>query len=350
VALFALLALASSQCTLDGNTYSNGIRSITFGAAVGDIFPALLDYGAPDALAFGYWSLATDSRWAITDVGSVSGQFCSNSTGQYDASFLDDCTTLQLNKISDDCNSRSNLLENTFALVDRSATADCTATGTQLTTTFGSSSTIPALSGEVATIVLGSSGFALVSVSTRGILYQRWTLSSSSDGTTTSIVDLGSYGDGLSCPSSRVGTYLSDWDADCGVQLCGISDSCVSRGELFHGALFNGFQTNNQCPRPTNNPGLSGFGQCNPTATEWNAHPYDCIDQLIEGGCMFCLGRANGREARQCLDRNGAGCNDVFNSPAGKNFCTLEFECPATTATISITMFISALLALLLIR
>jgi len=198
-------------------------------------------------------------------------------------------------------------------------------------------------------LFFGSSGFATSSVGTRGILFQRWTLSSTNSGETTSIIDLGSYGDGLACASTRVGTYFSDWNADCGVQLCGQGDSCVSRGELLHGAKFNGFQTANVCPRPPNNPGLNGFGKCNPTANEWTRHPYDCTEQLIDGGCMFCLGRANGKEARQCLDRNGVLCNDIFNSAAGHAYCTLEFECPASTATLSLVVFISSV-ALLLFR
>jgi len=340
--------LASAQCTVDGNTYTNGIESLTFGAVVNGLYPGLLDYGAPETLSFGTWSFATASRWEITDVGSVSGAQCA-STGQYNAQWLDDCQTLQLSLISDDCTGRVALLSNSFTQVQRSATADCVSAGTVLQTTFQESASLPALSKEDATIVFGSSGFATSSVGTRGILFQRWTLSSTNSGETTSIIDLGSYGDGLACASTRVGTYFSDWNADCGVQLCGQGDSCVSRGELLHGAKFNGFQTANVCPRPPNNPGLNGFGKCNPTANEWTRHPYDCTEQLIDGGCMFCLGRANGKEARQCLDRNGVLCNDIFNSAAGHAYCTLEFECPASTATLSLVVFISSV-ALLLFR
>jgi len=347
--LCVLVAVASSQCTVDGKSWSNGATSITFGAAVGENLPAMLNGGGKDLFSFGYWTTATATRWEITTVGAPSGTFCS-STGQYNAQFGGNCATLTLTAISDDCADRSSLLNNKFALTPKSSTGDCVSTGTVLTTTLEKSSSLPALSGEVATIVFGADGFASVSVSTRGIIFQQWVLSSSSAGQTSTILDLGSFGQGLACSSQKVGVYLSDWNADCGVQLCGVSDSCVSRGELFGGAKFNGFETSNVCTLPPGSASMGGFGLCNPDANEWTRHPYDCLEQNIAGGCMFCLGRANGVEHRQCLDREGAGCNELFNSNAGKSFCTLEFECPASTATISIALFISSLVALVLFR
>jgi len=348
LALSAIFALANAQCTVDGNTYSNGAQSITFGAAVGDFTPGLLDFGATETLSYGYWTFPTDSRWEITLVGSVTGQVCTD-VGQYNAQFGGDCDTVLLNVISDSCSDRVALLGQTFTLVTRTPTAECVAAGSVLQTTLQPSLSLPALSGEAATIVFGSSGFAIISVGTRGALYERWVLSNTDAGETTNIVDLGSYGSGLACPSSRLGTYLSNYNADCQVQFCGISDGCISRGELLHGALFNGFQGAGACPRPVDNPGLIGYGACNPDADQWTKHPYDCRNQNIPGGCMFCMGRANGIEVSQCLDRNGAGCNDIFNSAARQAYCTFAFECPASTVTLSFLLFISSLVIMLLL-
>jgi len=349
VAFCALVALAYAQCTVDGNTYVNGDLSITFGASVSDTYPALLDMGSPSQLHFGYWSVATDSRWEITEVGSVSGQFC-DQTGQYNAAFVDDCITISFTLISDDCTERATLLANTFTVVSRSNTADCVSEGTVLQTQLGDSVTAPSLSRADATVVFGTSGFCTVSIADRGTLYQRWTLSNTNDGETTTIIDLGSTGDDFSCPTSRTGTYLSNWDSDCSAQLCGVSDSCLSRGELFHAAAFNGFQPIDGCVNHIQYTQLVGYGECNPNSDTWEEHPYACTGQNVAGGCMFCLGRANGQEFRQCLDRNGGGCNAIFNSPAAKAFCTLEFECPASTTSFSITVFISSIVALLLFR
>jgi hypothetical protein len=327
----------------------NGNLSITFGAAVSDVYPALLDHGYASDLTFGYWSIATDSRWEITEVGSVSGHFC-DETGQYDAGFVDDCFTISFTLISDNCEGRTQLLSNDFTLVSRSNNADCVSSGTVLQTQLGDSITAPELSRADATVVFGEDGYATVSIADRGTLYQRWSLHSTNDGETTRIVDIGSTGDDFSCPTSREGVYYSDWDSDCSAQLCGITDSCVSRGELFHATAYNGFQPIDGCVRDVHFPTLVGFGACNPDQDTWEAHPWDCIDQDVPGGCMFCLGRANGNEFRQCLDRNGAVCNEIFNSIAAKAFCTLEFECPASTTTLSITVFISSIVALLLFR
>jgi len=350
VAFCALLALACAQCTVDGNTYVNGDLSITFGAAVSDVYPTLLDHGNTDQLHFGYWSVATDNRWEVTEVGSVSGSFC-DYTGQYDVGFIGgDCVTLSFTLISDDCATRASLLSNTFALVSRTNVGDCTSEGTILQTQLGESVTAPSLSRDDATIVFGTDGYCIVSVADRGTLYQRWSLNNTNDGEITTIVDIGSTGDDFSCPTSREGTYLSNFDADCSAQLCGIEDGCIARGELFHATTYNGYQPIDGCTSDIHLTNLVGTSECNPDSDTWEAHPWDCIDQRVEGGCMFCLGRANGNEFRQCLDRNGAECNHIFNSVAGKAFCTLEFECPASTTSFSITVFISSIVALLLFR
>jgi hypothetical protein len=282
-------------------------------------------------------------------VGSVTGSFC-DETGQYNVGFIDNCVTLQFTLVADNCEERVELLANTFSLVSRSNIGDCVSEGTILQTQLGESITEPTLSREDATVVFGTSGYCMVSISNRGTLYQHWEIENTNDGQVTTIIDLGSTGDDFSCPTSREGTYFSDWDSDCSAQLCGITDACLSRGELFHATAYNGFIPIDGCLRDVHYPTLVGFGECNPNSDTWEAHPWDCVDQNVAGGCMFCLGRANNQEFRQCLDREGGVCNEIFNSIAAKAFCTLEFECPASTTSFSITVFIASLVALLLFR
>jgi hypothetical protein len=327
----------------------NGNLSITFGASVSDTLPTLLDHGHPEDLTFGYWVVATDNRWEVTEVGSVRGSHCSE-TGQYNLAFIDsDCDELQFTLIEDDCEERVDLLSDVFTLIERDNIGDCTSEGTVLQTQLGESITAQHLSREDATVVFGMDGYCTVSIADRGTLYQRWTLHDTNDGEITNIIDIGSTGDAdFECSSWSEGEYHSDWDADCSTQLCGITDSCLSRGELFHATAYNGFVPIDGCVRDVHFPTLVGRGECNPDEDTWEEHPWDCVDQNVAGGCMFCLGRANGIEVRQCLDRNGGGCNQIFNSIAAKAFCTLEFECPASTISFSFTVFISALVALLL--
>jgi len=64
----------------------------------------------------------------------------------------------------------------------------------------------------------------------------------------------------------------------------------------------------------------------------WLHHPYDCTDQYDHTVCFYCSGRANGFEAKDvCLNRNGRGCADLYNSPEASAYCNLAFECPAST-------------------
>jgi len=350
VAFCALLALVSAQCNVDGNTYVNDDLSVTFGAAVSDVLPALLDHGDESDLHYGYWSIATDSRWEITEVGSVSGEHC-DETGQYNVAFVNgDCVTLTFTLVADECEDRVALLSNTFSLTSRSNLGDCVSEGTILQTQLGESVTEPSLSRADATVVFGTSGYCTVSISDRGTLYQRWSIENTDDGEVTTITDLGSTGDDFSCSSSDEGRYFSDFDSDCSAQLCGITESCISRGELFHSTAYNGYQPIDGCLHDVHYPTLIGRGACNPDSDTWEEHPWTCVDQDVPGGCMFCLGRANNQEFRQCLDREGAECNGIFNSIAAKAFCTLEFECPASTTSFSITVFISSIVALLLFR
>jgi len=297
----------------------------------------------------------TTTRWEVTEIGAVLGDSFCSTVGTYDVGFSDvDCGTLEFTLVSDDnCDERNTFLTSSFVLTTRDNLGDCVEEGTLLTTQLGESVNAPSLSMNDATVVFGMDRYAIVSVSDRSIIYQRWTLSNTDNnangGETTTIVDIGATGDSsFTCALWSEGVYLSNWDADCSAQLCGITDSCLSRGELFHATSFNGFEPIDGCVENVMFPTLVGRGNCNPNADTWEKHPWDCVDQDIQGGCMFCLGRANNVEVRQCLDRNGGGCNQIFNTIAAKAFCTLEFECPASTISFSITVFISCLVALLL--
>jgi len=342
----ALLALAASQCTVDGNTYQSGAVSITFGSAVDTWIPTLFNWGDVATVSFGTFKQATATRWEVQEYGSASGGSCEGK-GQYNLQFGGDCDSLTFTFISDPCTARSAAFSEDFELVDLSGAGDCAAVGTSLETTFRKSVASPHLSLLPTTIVFGQDEFAIVSAGDTGAIFQRWSLGRNTDGETTTIVDFGSVPVGLSCGQTRVGTYLSNWEEDCSVQFCGISDGCESRAELWHTIDINGFEPEEACPRPIDQPGLGGDSACSPSDDQWLKHPWDCIDQEIEGGCMFCRGIAEGKTVSLCLDRLGAQCEDIFATNARSSFCNLEFECPASTTAVSFVVFICSLLALL---
>jgi len=176
-------------------------------------------------------------------------------------------------------------------------------------------------------------------------IFQQWAFNGPN---ATEIRDFLSIPDGYACSSTKVGTYSGEFDSTCSNFFCGVSDGCFPRGELLSGAAFNDYPSEGptNCDAPIQKPGYGGISKCNVDEEQWLAHPYACIDQFDRGQCMFCRGIANGKTVSMCLDREGGECNAVFNTYAAASYCNLAFECPASTVTLSVAVFVAALLAL----
>jgi len=342
VALACIFALAASQCSLDGNTYadSNG-NSITFGHAVGSWVPALFNLGS-DTVNFATLSQETDTRWTIQNFGSTTDFHC-ELTGSYVLSWVDGCSGIEFSILHDGCGDRSALLLNNqfTTLVDENG--DCISQGSEISTVLADSTNYPVLAGDNAHAVFGVGSYAIVSVASRAAIVQRWRSVTQATTTTYEIVDLASYPAGFACSSVDVGSYTTTLDSSCVGRLCGQSDNCQMRGELWHNAGLNGY-TADLCPHkfvytPNN-------AQCS-DGRQWRKHPEDCLAQQVPGGCMYCKGVAMGQITEYCLNQEGAVCQRIFESPVAQTFCNMEFECPASVTSFSFILIVSSLLVLL---
>jgi len=342
-AFAAFIAFVSAQCNVEGNTYTTASgESITFGAAVGEWVPALINSGSE--VLFSTWTQATATRWGTTTFGSTASVFCTQSA-IYNIEFFNDCTQLSFSVISDPCDGRFALLQNAFTLEPRALVgADCVAVGTSLATTLQVSDLVPRLSGEGATVVFGTEQYALLSVGSDAVIVQRWRLVvSEEEGTHALVVDLASFPAGFACDGAEVGDYhLHNLDtSDCTGRVCGSVETCVSRSSLFHQMGLNGY-SGSPCGHSVVLPVDGRPASCS-DGRQWRRHPQECVAQDVEGGCMYCKGVANGESTQWCLDREHAGCNQVFDSYQRKAFCNLEFECPASIASASLVVFICSL-------
>jgi hypothetical protein len=345
----ALFALAAAQCNVGGNTYVNGEHSLTFGAPVDNWVPVIINMGDPSHVIFATFKQATASRWELQAYGAPNGEFC-DTKGQYNVQILSGCSELSFSFIEDACIGRGVLLsDNTFTQEDKVEGTDCISSGSSLTSTFQESESSPILSGGDVTWVFGKHEFAIASIEDRAAIFQRWTLTSSGDEWMTEIIDFASAPAGYSCSSTKVGVYNTTYGDECAVRFCGISDGCQARGELIHGAAFNDWtaaEDDEGCAADISVPGFGGESKCSRDEAQWLSHPYDCVDQFDKGTCMFCRGISGGQTVSLCLDRLGAQCEEIFETDARRSYCNLEFECPASTASISLVVFISAFLAL----
>jgi hypothetical protein len=341
-AFAALLAFAASQCSLEGNTYTEGDRSLTFGAAVGEWVPGLTSLES--GLSFSTWTQQTATRWSVKDFGSLADWFC-DSEGLYNIEFFNACTEIHFTVLHDVCGERMALLQNVFTLAPPTSD-DCTAAGHSTTAHLSVSKEFPRLSGDRVHVVFGLNSYALVSVADRAVIVQRWRTSSSSDEDMLQVVDLGSYPEGYACDAVDVGSYtwinLGD---SCAARVCISEDACRMRAQLWHNVGLNDFEgdmCNRDIEEEEMEPHCSG-------GKEWRRHPKDCVAQEVPGGCMFCKGIAMGVTTMWCLDRQGAVCEEVFESTARQAYCNLEFECSATASLgASFVIFICSLLALFL--
>jgi len=81
---------------------------------------------------------------------------------------------------------------------------------------------------------------------------------------------------------------------------------------------------------------------CGGGMPNWNTDPYQCTGQIDGVTCFYCSGRAKGLEARNmCFNRNGKTCHQLFNSDEALSYCNLAFECPASTFSVSFSLFLS---------
>jgi len=80
---------------------------------------------------------------------------------------------------------------------------------------------------------------------------------------------------------------------------------------------------------------------CGGDLPTWNKHPYACTDKYDGQQCFYCAGRANLQESKgMCLNRQGRGCEELFNSPEADSFCNIAFECPAAGISSSLLVML----------
>jgi len=200
------------------------------------------------------------------------------------------------------------------------------------------------LAGDAATVVFGANQYAVVSVATRAAIIQRWRITQGIATTSTvEIVDLGSYPEGFACSSVDVGSYSAVFDSSCASRLCGVSDACQMRAELWQNSGLNGFN-GDQCANLLTF--VTDVASCS-DGRQWNRPVNECLAQTVEGGCMYCKGVAMGQMTAYCLNQQGANCQRVFESAPGRAFCNIAFECPASITSASVIVIVSSLLALL---
>lgn len=192
--------------------------------------------------------------------------------------------------------------------------------------------------------------FAIATIGDFAAIFQRWAITYDGNDVFTEVRDFASVPDGLACSNTKIGSYNTTWGENCSVRMCGVSDGCEGRGQLLHRATVNDWEApedDEGCfQRAILVPGFGGQSRCSVDEHQWLGHPYDCVNQEVDGGCMFCRGKAGGRTVSLCLDRLGSTCDDIFETDARRSFCNLEFECPASTVTATLAVFISAFLAL----
>lgn len=191
----------------------------------------------------------------------------------------------------------------------------------------------------------GLDEYAVISVATRAAIVQRWR---ANDENTVAVVDLASWPQGFACPTTQKGEYFHvvEFGESCSVRFCGTTDQCQARAELLHNVAFNDYE-GDLCSNEVSVPTDGRPSSCS-DGRQWLKHPDDCVAQDVEGGCAFCMGIAMGQKSMWCINREGAGCEDIFESSARMTFCNMEFECPASTASVSFVVFICSLLALFL--
>jgi len=343
--LGTFLVLVSCQCPLDGSAWTASNVTVVFGASVGDWIPAIFflnDQGRESA-----WFMtvrqATPTRFELVEVG-VHGYAkggC-NMVGQYTFLVSDDCQTLDIGLIHDDCPYRMSLLTAVPSLASTSIVEDGQCASWMGMTEQTSES--PQLSGEALSIYPGPAGLVIVSIGDYAAIFQLWSHRADDPANLNIIQDLLSVPAGYACEERFYGQYFITRESGCSAIMCGKADSCATRAGLFHGVALNGYD-GGKCSADVDVLEWSTVA-CS-DGNVWTKTPYECVDQFAGDQCMFCRGVANGLDVKLCLDRNGGSCNDIFRSTPSQGWCNLEMECPASTLSLSVFALLFISLALI---
>jgi len=341
----AFLALSYAQCSVDGASYNVGNFTWTFGAVVGTWNPVIvrLDDGGVIRVTFATARLASTAvdRWELQDVGTFfRGELtCGSTVGQYHFQFAPDCNSFTVALIYDECTSRGSLI-NGLTLTATTLSSCPTFVGTLAQ----SSALAPQFSGEVATIVPAMDGLYMASIGSQASVFQYWTQGATDPANLYRIQDIMSIPAPYSCEYRYYGQYYLTVDSGCSAILCGKSDSCPARASLLPGLELNGYSGD---PCPSTVDVLEFSNSACSDGNIWTKSPHDCTSQLNGATCMYCHGVANGLDLKLCLERNGGICNDIFRSIPAKGWCNLEFECPASTLSLSVFALFFIFLSLL---
>jgi len=351
----ALVALARSQCSPIGNTYSAGPVSWTVGApAVNMAVPViqkitdgtLLTQGRPyEFITFMTITQMTSRRWEVADVGFYLQAFmdCGDVIGQYNFDFSTDCSTVSVSLIADVCTPRANNLDGLVLSLTASpyfygSPGQCSSYSGTLGVADDSH-----LSGDPVSIFPGPNNLTIVSVEDTAIFFQLWTRRDYENDPPNFhlIQDLFSVPAPFACEQRFYGQYYLNEQENCAAILCGKADSCAERAQLYQGVSLNDYSG----PTCTTDVQiiqwpLSGCSDGN----VWLEGPAECTLQGAGDQCAFCHGVANGRNVKLCIERNGGSCNHIFRSLPAQFWCNLEFECPASTLSLSVfALFITVL-------
>jgi len=340
-AFAALVACASAQCGIDGTSYTSGEMSLVFGATVGEATPLVfyMKDDGDDQAWFSTWTPANGNRIIVQDHGSDGRLPACVETGHYKMMFSADCTSLTLTALADGCSKRSDAYTGSvWTKFDVAVPAGfCTSYSSKL----NKSDLVPRFSEEsIMLYPATATGLYILSVGDVAIVFQRWTLA----GSQVNIQDIMSVPEGYGCPERLYGQYAPQaGGGTCGVMFCGKADTCPERASLFHGIAANGYQGPG-CPAPVEV--ITANSACS-DGQPWRHYPYDCTSKNTGDQCMYCHGVANGKDVKLCLERDGLECNDIFRSVWRKAWCNLEFECPASTLSLSVFALLFAVLAAL---
>jgi len=349
--LLALVALACSQCTPNGNTYRAGGLSLTFGAPVGSWIP-VIEYQVGNGLESAWFltvSQQTSARWEVIDKSvygdAKSTSACGDVVGQYSFQFSADCSDLTVESINDDCSDRVDRISGvSFSLVTSPFFSGSEQQCAVYTGTLAQTTEEPHLSGEPVSIFPAPANLAIVSVGSTAAFFQLWTRRSGDADNFHLVQDLYSYPTGFACAERLYGQYYLTESADCGAILCGTADACPARAGLFQGAQFNDF-SGDACASD-----ITVIEWPNSGCSDGNIYTGSADECKSTGDgtqCAFCHGVANGLDVKLCIERNGGACNSIFRSLPAKGWCNLEFECPASTLSLSVFALFALLIVVL---